>query len=122
MYNPDNTLAKAIGATLVKVTREFPDQIDLHTDRGVLRLVADGDCCSHSWFESFESDAEGGEITSIDFDTAPVNAANAWADGDERKVYFPLVKTTKGRICIEMRNESNGYYGGYIIPTWDPAG
>ncbi len=120
-------VAKAIGATLnsVVIGRE---NVVLKTDLGELRLFADGDCCSYSWFESVESDAEGGQITEIDLyggfgsDPVDVTAEETQHRDDQVLAYFPLVKTTKGRVVMEMRNASNGYYGGSIVPTWTPAG
>lgn len=113
---------EAIGARLLRVSGSRYT-LTLVTDRGTLELNADGECCSDSWFESWESDAEGGLITSLEFDGDDRLATDHddWSDGCERKVYFGAIKTTKGRVLYELRNESNGYYGGSVSLWWKAA-
>lgn len=107
---------KFIGAKLLDVKADH-DTITLTTDRGILIATADGECCSSSWFESVDIDGIGGELTEFDEST---EAPPGFEDPPEEdyeciKVYFGTIKTTKGRITYEMRNSSNGYYGGSIV-------
>ena len=98
------------------------DDIVIVTDRGTLRGVAEGDCCSSSWVESVGCDAPAGSVfvDRVMFDD-PERTVPEWHDGDERKVYFGAFFTDRGRITWEMRNESNGYYGGSIKWRWEAA-
>jgi hypothetical protein len=112
----DDASKNAIGATLLKFDAN-DSQVTLYTDKGVLTLRAEGDCCSHSWFESTDDFGSiGGQITEFDFGTT--EDLGEVSNYEFVIVYFPVVKTTKGRLCMEMRNSSNGYYGGYIQAEW----
>jgi len=106
---------KAVGSVLLRVECNGQDKLSLVTNAGTLLMVADGDCCSRSWFESFDSDAEGGTITSFD-----EYYGKEWDDPDLDcvKQYFGTVYTTKGRVTYELRNSSNGYYGGSVNWHW----
>lgn len=77
-------------------------------------VKAEGDCCSSSWFEHISGVDELIEhkITSVsNIDLSKMDIE----DRDDMRLlqhYGYEVVTTKGRFLIEMRNESNGYYGG----------
>lgn len=94
----------------------------IETTKGTFLLGADGDCCSSSWFEHIDDDGvAGGTVTAVEDSGAP----DGWADpgqGDHEclQFYFTTIKTTKGRLLLEMRNSSNGYYGGYYSVTYTP--
>lgn len=77
----------------------------------------EGDCCSNSWIEHFDmpNNVVGATITSIEehgidaFEVAPGKAESEYI-----QVYQTHFKTSRGVICLEYRNSSNGYYGGYL--------
>ena len=87
------------------------------TDQGDLAFVAEGDCCSTSWFNDI--------IGVAAFEHALVRAAETWTpdppdntDGYEcLQVYGVKLTTESGYVDILFRNESNGYYGGYLEDT-----
>jgi hypothetical protein len=108
-----------IGARLVSASKSG-DSIEIVTDRGTLMGNPEGDCCSSSWVESVECDAPAGAVflDKVSFDD---REPGEWSDGSERKVYFGTFYTDKGRVAWEMRNESNGYYGGWINWSWSPV-
>lgn len=75
-----------------------------------------GDCCSHSWFESVEAFDFSGKVLRIDnpqIDEDESKRADD-SDGELIRSYFMTVYSERGRLCLEMRNSSNGYYGGSI--------
>ena len=76
-------------------------------------LVSTGDCCSNSWFEHVE-----GIDALIDKTILSVEEVDyVEVDDSNRecvKSYGFKFKTNHGTFFIEMRNESNGYYGGDI--------
>ena len=98
--------------------------ITFETDAGPLRYRADGDCCSRSWFEGADApDAIIGEVLVVD----EVDGTEVWTDTDGnevdqlarnadelRRTYFYRVFTARGCCTIDMRNSSNGYYGGSV--------
>lgn len=76
-------------------------------------LHAVGDCCSSSWIEhiSYSPDVLGSHITSITHDElAPIEPN----EDTLIQVYQTHLHTPKGAITLEYRNESNGYYGGWL--------
>jgi hypothetical protein len=79
----------------------------------------EGDCCSSSWIEHLEipNDIEGAVILSVE-DGGGVAWDNHDCDGhcghDSLAVYNTKFYTSRGTITLEYRNDSNGYYGGYL--------
>jgi len=85
----------------------------------------EGDCCSSSWIEHFEvpKGLRGATVLSVnDVDMEP-HDGHSCEDGASGKpcghdclsVYHTQFRTDKGDIVLEYRNDSNGYYGGYLI-------
>ena len=89
------------------------------TDGAVINASAVGDCCSSSWFEHLEGDEAliGHPILRvIDREMPPDDDKTAAPEyGNLIQFYGWTLETERGRFDIEMRNESNGYYGGSII-------
>lgn len=114
-------VSNVIGSVVLDVTHT-KDVITIVTDRGTLTMTAYGDCCSESWFESVDVDpsAIGGSLTEYEesFEGEKEPAADEWA---YVKTYFGTLKTSTGRITYELRNSSNGYYGGYTECRWLPV-
>lgn len=75
-------------------------------------LEAYGDCCSSSWFEHLDGAAAllGSTILAVEEVQGPDGTPDH--EDDVLQTYFLKFTTTKGRATLEMRNESNGYYGG----------
>lgn len=88
------------------------------SDGSIVRLVAEGECCSTSWIESIDDEnALHGIVTDVEDIDMP-NLGNI--DGerhtgvDDVSYYGLKVTTDKGRVVIDYRNDSNGYYGGWL--------
>lgn len=81
-----------------------------------LFVSATGDCCSNSWFEHITGiDAlVGGTVARVVGRDMPEDSWNVPDQDVLTRYYGWTVETEKGRLDIEMRNESNGYYGGDI--------
>lgn len=97
------------------------DWIQFETDGGPLRLVADADCCSHTWINDVEgvSALVGGTVVSVEAWTpAPDHDMGAdkinEVEAGELKLYGYRFRTNKGFAAVEFRNASNGYYGGSL--------
>jgi hypothetical protein len=79
-----------------------------------------GECCSSSWIESINNveNLIDEEIIGIERKGEAIRSKNEEKSQDEdesREVAFGYtLKTIKGYIDIEFRNESNGYYGGEV--------
>lgn len=99
---------------------ERRDVIELRfADNPALFLCAVGDCCSRSWFEHVEGvDALiGHQILRVVEREMPPPSSDAHSD--VTRYYGWTIETARGRCDIEMRNESNGWYGGSVyIAEW----
>jgi len=99
-----------------KILGIFPDSssIVFATSDGGLSYTVEGDCCSHSWFESIQG-VEAlmhGTVSRVE----PLALGGDEDAGDSYsvvKVYGIRIVTDKGYATIEYRNSSNGYYGGW---------
>lgn len=92
----------------------------------------EGDCCSSSWIEHLEmpNDIKGAVIQSVE-DGGGVpwdnhecvqteydrdyKVVKEGCGHDSLAVYNTRFSTNKGAIVLEYRNDSNGYYGGYLV-------
>lgn len=84
-----------------------------------LRLYAKGSCCSSSWFEQISGEealAPGAVVKKIEFIQLKDVIDNREVEDKWDYIQFYGVKfvTNKGYADVDMRNSSNGYYGGYI--------
>lgn len=88
--------------------------ITFWTNTGPVSYYAFGDCCSSSWIEHVEGvDALlYATVTSVESWTPPGNYLPRDTDQSCTKVYGWKFVSNKGWAGLEMRNESNGYYGG----------
>lgn len=94
---------------------ERRDLIALDTDDGIVFLSAVGDCCSHSWFEHIQGleALVGHEIRGVEDRQMP-DIPDKPDEYEVIKSYGWSIITERGRCELEMRNSSNGYYGGWI--------
>ena len=112
-----NDASILIGLTLTGVTFD-EDSITFYTEeKGAITAYACGDCCSHSWVESVDQPARGYPAKVLDVrdvnlpQTEGSRSLNEW---DYRQYYGLRVITDNGDIDIDYRNDSNGYYGGWL--------
>ena len=99
----------------------FSDQsFTLNIGDKKLLVMCEGDCCSTSWFESIEgTDALDGsrfntliKIEAIDMADIKVEKQLNPGLHDSVQFYGLKITTSLGYCILEMRNDSNGYYGG----------
>lgn len=115
-----------VGRTLTSVRQDGDDVVLRFTD-GVKRYRAYGDCCSSSWIEHLTVPdlGRGAEVLRVTEVDVPVSdemkaeqdarlKAKGEYETDCLQVYHTAIATTKGEVIIEYRNDSNGYYGGYL--------
>lgn len=116
-------------------------KVEIGDDGDWLRLTAFGvpyvymaheECCSRSWIEHIDGVAElhAGIVSTenVKGENVTEQTRADWCDDDEDptfdesliQTYFYRLETTLGRVTIEMRNESNGYYGGELVRCDDP--
>ena len=91
--------------------------LGVRTTTGISYVWAEADCCSMSWIEHFDfEDIIGGKLLGIrmrrvGYDELLPTAFPDFQQEADEQVFYELI-TDKGAATIEMRNSSNGYYGG----------
>lgn len=116
-----------IGETIRKCeVSQDRNSIVFTTDNKKIAYKTHGGCCSDSWIEHFERDGiEGSTVIDVkNFNIDDDNSKNDLTDLLSTKypdrqqecdrAYFYEIVTDKGSFTIEMRNSSNGYYGGWL--------
>lgn len=123
--NPEHG-GRGLGDVVGKVVESVhvgDDRVLLFTlaDGTAMTFVAVGDCCSSSWFEHVDSFDFKGEVLRWDAAAEPERESTAEADvadsgknDDHILVDFTTFYTASGRLHVEMRNSSNGYYSGWV--------
>lgn len=88
-------------------------------DKKKYEYSCEGDCCSYSWFESLDGkDNLIGEVILEVIDKEENKPSESNEEHECLQFYGFTFKTVKGYCDLEMRNSSNGYYGGSICgPT-----
>lgn len=83
----------------------------------------EGDCCSYSWMEYLDLVDFPAKVLSGPYDSEPVEnpAGESEEEHECKQFYATMIDTDKGTIRIEFRNESNGYYGGWINWMYEEA-
>ncbi len=91
-----------------------------------MKFYAEGDCCSTSWiYEVDNIESLLDEVVSNviehptdSYDWSEDKGAVGKTDKyDSLQVYTYDIVTAKGVCTIDFRNDSNGYYGGYLTLT-----
>ncbi len=113
-------LEEIIGKKIIDI--ELSDDkstIYFFTENEKIIYATFGDCCSESWIES--TDKFDFPFTAINCNEKyvgeeKVTKEESKSDDDDRylKQYFYEIISDKGMFSIELRNESNGYYGGSL--------
>ena len=79
---------------------------------------AEGDCSSETWIESIDTPkALRGkvlDVQNIDMPDLGNIGTSKHPDVECVQYYGLKVVTTRGTTVIDYRNDSNGYYGGYL--------
>lgn len=98
--------------------------IQLTTDKKAIRFVladgadvvarADGDCCSSTWIEHISLPARGFPATVLEAGDIDMPDLGSPSEYECVQYYGFELKTDKGHMVIDYRNESNGYYGGNL--------
>jgi hypothetical protein len=93
------------------------------TDVGTFVYLAEGDCCSDSWFHDVESLAHvvGQVVTGTEArDIGESNGDDTVEHdgGDCLQDYGITLTSAAGHHDIVYRNASNGYYGGWCALDW----
>jgi hypothetical protein len=111
MSYQDNEFDCLKGKTILSV--EHSDETLRFNLKGdAVCFEAVGDCCSSSFIESLDNpeafkDAVFDSVKSVSGESKDI-------DYEVHKWTFYKFKTSKGLCTLSFRNESNGYYDGYL--------
>lgn len=109
-----------IGATVERVFWSS-DRMILDTDKGVFIYDVEGDCCSFSYFHDFigiKKLLNNGPV--VGFESVDLDADDIEDDDHNyTQVYGYRFETEHSKwglmsSVVSFRNESNGYYGGWM--------
>jgi hypothetical protein len=92
--------------------------VSLYLDDGSLAMFGlDGDCCSTSTFEDKRQFLElnGAKIQGVEERSNADRNLSPEGNGGETDWSFLVFITSVGHVTIDWRNDSNGYYGGYVL-------
>jgi hypothetical protein len=123
-----------IGRTVTSVWFS-DDYLTFETDQGLLTYTVYGDCCSSSYFNDFVGLSkllENGAVTAVTAIALDDTAAreDLWRksaeDPEEVEFYGYAITTVHPRwgeqtTVFSFRNESNGYYGGWLSDPQEPG-
>lgn len=119
MYCADKNWKNLVGKKIIQVNMEDKQYLTFQTkDSSDFTFQAYGDCCSYSWIEHVSGlDALLGQEV-LEFEE--ISMGEVQHDNkhyDCLQSYSYKLKTAKGVFEVELRNDSNGYYGGDLSPT-----
>ncbi len=121
-------LERMVGQRILAVSWSARELL-ITTDLGTWTGTAEGDCCSSSWFESVDVDYSGERPQRVAYVEEDDRAPPGYTEPDEAELakydvlqtYFGCIRTDCGRITWELRNDSNGFYGGHVNWKFIPA-
>lgn len=84
----------------------------------IVKYLAVGDCCSQSFIEDLDNPEvfKNCVLTNVDFESGE---EKDFGDYSVHKWTFYKFRTNKGMCTLSFRNESNGYYDGWLQLTED---
>lgn len=103
------------------------NKVQITTDKLAIRFIlSDGtevtartyaECCSSTWIEHVSLPWNGFPATVYDASdiAMPDSLCENECENEYIKHYGFCIKTDKGDMMIDYRNESNGYYGGSLF-------
>ena len=108
-------MTELVGRSIRRVELKDGELLFFTIDNTIIRYDCEGDCCSSSWFEEIDNpdaliDARVVSVESVDLDKV-IPDISAY---ECLRLYGTKITTTKGNATVDMRNSSNGYYGGWI--------
>lgn len=102
-----------VGKCVIGLFKRKDIYIFMLEDGTGIAVDAEGDCCSKSWIEHISGTDHllNQLITRTETTNCPCIDNN---DNNYIKAYSYKIYTNKGICELEMRNSSNGYYGGWL--------
>jgi hypothetical protein len=121
MWSSDNGLGNLVGKVIERVFMN-DEYLVFETDEGRFAFTVEGDCCSHSYFYDFHG------VKKL-LENGPVISVKEVDLGEDEKNDYDVTRCYGFQIFTEsdmwgeqtsvfsFRNDSNGYYGGWMYAT-----
>jgi len=111
-------MKELIGKTIQKaLINEDQSLIAFVTEVGNIYFIAQGDCCSETWFSDIlnVTNIFNAKVTSVrSIELPEYNVEDGRTRQQYDSVYGYKLVSAKGETTVIFRNSSNGYYGGYV--------
>jgi hypothetical protein len=110
-----------IGKTVNTLLKDCEGELlQFETDQGTIRYMTDADCCSESWINHISGIQAllGHKVLKTDaVEMGKIEEGNPlWSKRqDVDKIYSYKIFTSQGVCELELRNSSNGFYGGSLV-------
>lgn len=104
-----------LGKTInnIKVTAD-EEKLNFICEDGDHLAFTEAECCSSTWIENVELPALGFPCKVLKVEELESEVIGEVEEYDHLQKYGLKIVTDKGDIVIDYRNESNGYYGGWL--------
>jgi hypothetical protein len=111
-----HVMSDLIGKKIIDISHD-ESHLKITTENNIYVYEAEGDCCSQSWIEHIDDkeDIIGQVVAEIIDSEGVAKEGEDLSEFDCLQVYKTTLKTDKTTFDIEYRNNSNGYYGGYLV-------
>jgi len=121
-YPDAHPMTKAIGLTVESVdAKQTPIKLKF-TNGAELTIDLEGDCCSSSYFsdEGLEDAKElaGRKIVAVEKAAGESGLHPPYGQNDVTAWHFLKFTTDAGNVTIDWRNDSNGYYNGWVVASF----
>lgn len=115
-----NEIKKIVGAQILAIEGcvNGSDEVVISTNKGILRLMHQQDCCERVYLEDFNGDPS--DLICADVMVAEERQNN---EGDEYGITrwtFYTIRTTRGDLDLRWYGSSNGYYSVEVDAQWTP--
>jgi hypothetical protein len=110
-------MKELVGKTIQAIWIDGDEQgyLSFDTNDGQFRYVAQGDCCSESWFyHILGADALLGHTVTSVVEVDMPDPTDGFSRQEVDQLYGINIRTDVGMADVEFRNSSNGYYGGWV--------
>ncbi len=110
-----------IGRTVTGAKTDGGAILVIDTVDGPISYVAEGDCCSNSWFYRVLdlNNLIGQKVAAVVEGRDDVDADDGMTQQDSDSVYSYCILSATGGCEVTFRNSSNGYYGGWLNVSQD---
>lgn len=123
MYEANGGLDRIVGSKVERVQMDS-DYLAFHTDKGVFGFTVEGDCCSYSYFWDligYDKLVAGPvvSVADVSLEDPPPDEQSYVTEAYGFEIVTDHPEFGEVTTVLSFRNDSNGYYGGWMYPLDD---